>query len=298
MKESVLVLGSCCVDVLIRVEHLPKREEDLQPLGQRFRPGGCAYNAAHLLGVNGADVTFVTPVGLRGVFGPFLLPLLRSQPWVKPVVLPLGENGCCYCLVEPGGERSFLSVHGVEYSFDPAWIAEYSRRRFDWCYVCGLEVEEATGGALVDWLERAAVGRILYAPGPRLAQIPAERARRMLALRPVLHLNLVEALQLSGAPELSEASARLYAATGQPVVITLGQDGAAVRDRDSLRLIPPCPAARVVDTVGAGDAHAGALLLGLSSGMTLDESAALANRAAARVVATEGATLDEKLNGF
>ena len=43
---------------------------------------------------------------------------------------------------------------------------------------------------------------------------------------------------------------------------------------------------------------AAAMLLGLSGGMTLDESAALANRAAARVVETEGATLDEKLDGF
>ena len=50
----------------------------------------------------------------------------------------------------------------------------------------------------------------------------------------------------------------------------------------------------VVDTIGAGDAHAGAVMLGLSRGMTLADAAALANRVCAKVVETEGATLSDE----
>ena len=50
----------------------------------------------------------------------------------------------------------------------------------------------------------------------------------------------------------------------------------------------------MVDTIGAGDAHAGAVMLGLSRGMTLADAAALANRVCAKVVETEGATLSDE----
>ena len=44
MDKNVLVIGSTCVDVIIRVDHLPRTEENLHPESQRFAIGGCAYN--------------------------------------------------------------------------------------------------------------------------------------------------------------------------------------------------------------------------------------------------------------
>ncbi|MBR6027946.1 MAG: carbohydrate kinase family protein [Clostridia bacterium] len=296
MRDTVLVIGSTCVDVLIRVEHLPRREDNLHPAGQRFMVGGCAYNVAQVLAQGRAELTYVTPVGMQGVFGPFLLPMLRALPWARPIALEDKENGCCYCLIEPDGERTFLSIHGAEYTFDPAWMEGLEQKHFDWCYVCGLDVEEPTGEALVDWLEAAPIGRLFYAPGPRIRLMPPERTQRLLALRPILHLNRAEALTLSGAETLEDAADFLYAETAQPVIITLGAEGAAVRDGEGLHLVPGCPVSHVVDTVGAGDAHAGALLLGLSRGLPLEKATALANQAAARAVMVEGASV--KLEGI
>ena len=175
MENQVLVIGSTCVDVIIRVDHLPHTEENLHPDGQQFAIGGCAYNAANILGRGGAPVTFVTPVGLQGVFGAFVRDRLQTLPFAQPVYLPDAANGCCYCLVEAGGERTFLSIHGAEYSFDPAWMARYAAERYAYGYVCGLEIEEKTGGLLADYLKTAPIDRILYAPGPRGAQIAPER---------------------------------------------------------------------------------------------------------------------------
>ena len=46
MDKRVLVIGSTCVDVIIRVDHLPKTEENMHPHSQTFQVGGCAYNIA------------------------------------------------------------------------------------------------------------------------------------------------------------------------------------------------------------------------------------------------------------
>ncbi|MBQ9010935.1 MAG: carbohydrate kinase family protein [Clostridia bacterium] len=292
MNKSVLVLGSSCVDVIIRVNHLPKREENLHPDSQQFRLGGCACNVAHILGHGGAALTFVTPIGMKGVFGPWVLGALKDLSWASPVILEEAENGCCYCLVEPDGERTFMSIHGAEYTFSAEWMRPFENRSFDYAYVCGLEVEEKTGGDLVTWLEHAPLRNLFYAPGPRGIHIPAERTNRLLALHPILHLNRNEALQMSGADSPEAAMTVLHGRTGRPVILTLGAEGALILDTDgTIRPVPGVPHVRVMDTIGAGDAHAGAILLGLSRGWPLTRSVELANRVSALVVAQEGAVL-------
>ena len=292
--KNVLVIGSTCVDVIIRVDHLPRTEENLHPESQRFAIGGCAYNVANILGRAGADMTFVTPVGRKGVFGPFVREALERLSFASMVDLPDAQNGCCYCFVEKTGERTFCSIHGAEYTFDPAWMAPHAGKRFDYAYVCGLEIEERTGDALIGYLETAPVDTIIYAPGPRGATIPKGRTDRLLALRPVLHLNESEALALSGEGELDDAMRSLFARTGRPVIVTRGAKGADWIDETGRHSVPGAPCEAVVDTIGAGDAHIGAVLSGLCHGLSLEQALTMANRVSAAVVATSGATLSDE----
>ena len=292
--KNVLVIGSTCVDVIIRIDHLPRTEENLRPESQRFAVGGCAYNVANILGRAGADMTFVTPVGRQGVFGGFVRAQLERLGFSDYVDLPDAQNGCCYCFVEKTGERTFCSIHGAEYTFDPAWMAPYADRAFDYGYVCGLEVEERTGSQLVSWLETAPIGTILYAPGPRGVRVKKELTDRLFALRPMLHLNAGEAKAMSGYDDLDDALRALHARTGNTVIATMGSDGVRCLEDGTLYSVVGEPAERVIDTIGAGDSHAGATLLGLSRGLSLRSSLALANRVSAAVVATDGATLSDE----
>ena len=295
MAGRILVIGSSCVDVILQLDHLPVTEEDMHPKSQRFRMGGCAYNAANILGKAGADVTFVTPVGLKGLFGPFVLRAVEEQPWVHPVRLEDVENGCCYCLVEKDGERTFLSVHGVEYTFSPAWMQDVMEKPFDFIYVSGLEVEERTGDALTAFLEGLKGGTVFYAPGPRILTIPAGRQERILNLHPVLHLNRQEACRFTGMDDPEAAALSLHERTENAVIVTLGKDGALAVDRRGRKAFAPgVQAERVVDTIGAGDAHAGMMLYGFARGMDQERALTLANRVSAMVVGVEGASLEKE----
>ena len=291
--KNVLVIGSTCVDVILRVDHLPKTEENIHPQSQRFAIGGCAYNVANILGRAGADMTFITPVGREGVFGPFVREALEPLGYATMIDLPDAQNGCCYCFVEKNGERTFASVHGAEYTFDPAWMAPYEGKAFDYGYVCGLEVEEHTGEKLVAWLETAKIGTIVYAPGPRGMRVKKELTDRLYALHPVLHINSSEAKALSGCDDLDDALRALHAQTGNTVIATMGAKGVRCLEEGRLYTVAGTPAEHVVDTIGAGDSHAGATLLGLCRGMTLEESLFMANGVSAAVVQTDGATLSD-----
>lgn len=292
--KSVLVIGSTCVDVIIRVDHLPKTEENIHPYSQRFAIGGCAYNVANILGRAGADLTFVTPVGRKGVFGSFVRDHLQTLGFADYVDLPDAQNGCCYCYVESNGERTFVSIHGAEYTFDPSWMERYAQKRFDYAYVCGLEIEEHTGEHLIEYLESAPIGTIVYAPGPRGMRIKKELTDRLFALHPMLHLNSAEAKALSGMDDLDDALRTLHARTGNAIVATLGAEGARCMENGALYTVSGKQADHVVDTIGAGDSHCGTMLLGLCRGLSMKDALSMANRVSCAVVQTDGATLSDE----
>lgn len=292
--KNVLVIGSTCVDVILRVDHLPRTEENIHPESQRFAIGGCAYNVANILGRAGARMTFITPVGRKGVFGPFVREALEPLGYATMIDLPDEQNGCCYCFVEKNGERTFASVHGAEYTFSPAWMKPYEDTAYDYGYVCGLEVEERTGEALVAWLETAKIGTLFYAPGPRGVRVKKELTDRLYALHPVLHINEGEAKALSGCADLDDALRTLHLLTGNTVIATMGARGVRCIEDGRIYTVAGTPASHVIDTIGAGDSHAGATLLGLCRGLSLPDSLAMANAVSAAVVQTSGATLSDE----
>lgn len=289
--KRLLIIGSTCVDVILRLDHLPTTGEDMHPV-QRFAMGGCAFNVAQVPKAYDVDLRFVTPIGDHGVFSDFVRAHLSNAGFRGPITVPDSENGCCYCLVERSGERTFLSVHGIEYSFHAAYMDAFADERFDYTYICGLEVEEKTGGELVAWLEAHPdiAGTVVYAPGPRGIEVDADRTERILAMHPILHLNEQEAQALADTetdPVLSAAQA-LHAKTGNMVIVTRGADGVLWISADGSVHSAPSVPATVVDTIGAGDSHCGAVLTGLTLGWSEDDTMRFANQVASEVVAQEG----------
>lgn len=300
--KRLLIIGSTCVDVILRLDHLPTTGEDMHPV-QRFAMGGCAFNVAQVPKAYDVDLRFVTPIGDHGVFSDFVRAHLDNAGFRGPITVPDSENGCCYCLVERSGERTFLSVHGIEYSFHAEYMDAFAGERFDYTYICGLEVEETTGGELVAWLEAHPdiAGTVVYAPGPRGIEVEADRTERILAMHPILHLNEQEAQALAGMsdsenPVLAAAQA-LHAKTQNMVIVTCGADGVLWISADGSVHSAPSVPSTVVDTIGAGDSHCGAVLTGLTLGWSEDDTMRFANQIASEVVAQEGGAYIRRVHG-
>ena len=143
----------------------------------------------------------------------------------------------------------------------------------------------------MEYFEEERGPKLFFAPGPRGTRLPGERLNRILALSPVLHINEQEALELGGRDCVADAAAALYQITGSPVIVTLGERGAYCRESEEHAYVIPGIPSRVVDTIGAGDSHIGAILAGLQKGSSLRDAIAAANQVAAAVVSQEGAIL-------
>ena len=285
---QTLVIGSTVVDVVLNIPVLPKRGEDINITNARYSIGGCAYNVFKTLRVFDSQALLCSPVG-SGVYGRMVREHLESKK-IGPFINLEIENGCCYCLVEPDGERSFLSHHGAEYLFSRSWMERLDFSKVSDIFICGLEVEEPTGAEIVDFVYQHTDKELFFAPGPRIMHIGAEKMGKLLMRRdnagrgPLLHLNEKEALSFTGKHDIGEAARALCDKTGNSAVITMGERGCFCFSADASFYAPAFPA-KVIDTVGAGDAHCGALIACLKKGMNLEEACLSANRAAAAVVA-------------
>lgn len=293
-EKQILVIGSTVADVIIHLEHLPKTGEDVHVIRQSVSLGGCAYNVFHTIRLFKAPCILFSPVG-GGVYGDFVRQSLAGQGIKSPIPAPAQENGCCYCFVEKSGERTFISHHGAEYRFLPEWFGLIDSGSVGSVYLCGLELEEDTGIHIVRYLEQHPDYKIFFAPGPRILRVPKELMRRLFALCPILHLNETEALSYTGESTAEEAARALRRMTQNAVIITLGERGACVHSKTAASAVyVPGVKAVQTDTIGAGDAHIGAVMAKLSQGSSLETAVTDANRVSAAVVETEGALLSEE----
>lgn len=297
--RKALMIGSTVADVMIRVDHLPSLEEDVNPFGQTVALGGCCYNAANMLRLYKVPYTLFTPVG-TGVFGTYVKNQLNEKG-IEPVLFPREENGCCYCIVDAQGNRTFLAVHGAEYRFYPEWFEEINSREYTDAYVCGLELEEDSGAHIVSFLQNNPHLNLYYAPSARILYVPDDRMDAVLACHPTLHLNRRESLSWlrhRGYLDRDDVSSEmllemLYEKSGNTVIMTDGANGAYAFDGARHYYEPAAPA-ESVDGTGAGDCHIGTMMACAMMGKGLQESLHIAARNAALVVSRPGAALEEE----
>lgn len=304
--KKILLIGSTCVDVIIEIDHLPHTAEDVQPKRQTLALGGCAYNAANIVRQSGVPYTFITPVG-TGMYGDYIRKSFTDRK--LPIhVSPDAENGCCYCLVDANGERTFLSVHGAEYTFQREWMKAIDLSEISMIYVCGIEIEEPTGNDIISWLEDHRGPQLFFAPGPRIRQIGLEKMKRLYQLNPILHINEEEAFELSylicsnfqpdvdfSAVSLLDAAHTIQNCTHNTVLITKGDKGSCCLEigKDTLTEVPGIKTT-VVDTIGAGDSHIGQVMASRAMGCSWQEALNQANKVSAKVVSVKGAGLTDE----
>ncbi len=275
-KRKVLLAGSSCVDVHVYIDHLPEKEEDINARDMVLTPGGCARNAAEVLKKENVPFTFLTPQG-SGTFGDFMRDHLKSLD-VTPVDVP-GENGACFCLVTPEGDRTFLTVHGAEYDFPEDLFDHTDLKDYAFLYLSGIDVEADRNGVLTSAAERFAKEgvRLFFAPGPRIRYLTDTVLSTLLSMRPVLHLNRreYEALDRRLDSHLEEKTHAL--------IITNGASPVEVRENRTRTFCPTVPVVQK-DGTGAGDAHAGSVLAGLCRGEDLVTSVLHANKVSAEKI--------------
>lgn len=290
---KALIIGAVFVDVVVRVPELPTSGSDVTGHDQVSHVGGCAYNVYGAVRAMEGLADLFVPVG-RGQFADVVRATFAAQRIpVKLDVSGSTDNGWDLAFVEPNGERSFLTLNGVEQQWQPEWFDHVELASYDCFYVNGYELEDPTTARVIlaALRKRRPATPIVFDPSPRAGYLDLATVQAVLALNVIVHCNEVELAQLMPTGDsTTDKMRRLFARTHQPVVVTLGARGTCYYDGTTTKVLSGV-STPVVNTIGAGDTHCGALVAGLMAGASLGSTLEQANLLAARVVGQEKGSL-------
>lgn len=291
MTGHIVVVGDVMTDIIVVPEGPLVRGSDRRA-AIRSRPGGSGANQAVWLGAMGAPVKFAARVGAAD----------RAQLdvhfrfWgVEAVLAPDTEapSGVLVTIVDPDGERSFLTDRGANLTLSPADLppALLDGARHVACSGYSYFAERprsAVRGFVALARERQVKTSIDPASVGFLREVGVEAFLSWTEGADLLFANREEAETLSGASGPDDQM-RILGRRFARVVLKRGAEGAAVGDTNGIAFTLPAPAVEVRDTSGAGDAFAAGFLAAELRGEQPEACLAAGIAAGSRAVQTVGA---------
>ncbi|MEG3694050.1 PfkB family carbohydrate kinase [Vibrio coralliirubri] len=285
-QRQLCLIGAAVVDIVTETPALPKRGTDVELTEKGIHVGGCALNIAIALKKLGVESINALPIG-QGKWADIITAAMAKKGLTSSLQDPSGDNGWCLALVEPDGERTFLSVSGVENNWNQQALEQLKLQDNAIIYLSGYQLSSACGEQIVTWLETLPSGIELFIDfGPRIGDIPKPLFDRLIKLKPTVSLNRQEA-ELLGMQDINTFVEQWHNGYGCPLILRIDSDGALFATQDGYGNVAPFKAT-VVDTIGAGDTHAGGVLAGLASGWELPDAILLGNAVASYVVSHVG----------
>lgn len=282
----------CCdtvlVDVVLSVSRIPERAGDVRAADQLVTTGG-GFNAMSAAARFGQRVVYAGLLG-TGPFADLAAADLAREAIEAPLERPGDlDTGICVVLVEPDGERTFVTAAGAEGRLRRRDLDALGAGAGDVVLVSGYNVMyPGEAEVYLDWLATLDEGvRVAFDPATRIADVPTAHLEAALARADWLLCNASEARALSGEADPAVAASSL-ARPGLAIVVRDGPRGCVVALRPGGATAVEAVAVEAVDTNGAGDVHNGVFLAELLGGSPAATAARWANAAAAVAVTRRG----------
>ncbi|MDF7663255.1 ribokinase [Bifidobacterium sp. ESL0763] len=282
ISGSISIVGSMNADYTVTTERLPQPGETLNGGPLQILPGGKSGNQAAVAARIGANVTMFGAVG-SDANGDFLLGRLQDAGVDTSHVRHVGgASGTTVITVDAKGENTIIYSAGSNAKVDMDYVNSQKETLLA-SSVLGLCLESPmeTVTATAKMCHDAGI-KVLLNDSPFTAELPEE----LIRYADVLLVNEHEMAQLLGIGEPEDGdwlgsdwgaiAASMHEFGFKEAIVTLGGDGAVVIDADGSTHHVEAATVDAKDTTGCGDAFMGTLLAGLSSGLSIRDSASLA----------------------
>ncbi|MCR9089340.1 MAG: carbohydrate kinase family protein [Rhodobacteraceae bacterium] len=277
---ELLCVGDIDMDLVIRVPHLPGRDEKISGDPVARAPGGMAANVA--VGANrlGTPTRLVGAVGDDAMGREALGYLAREGVDLSHVETRAGAaTFFCVILLDESGEKALVRAVSDTFLPDPARLRSAAFKGIR--HVHMTFTDPVLSRRTVALAQEAGAGLSLDLEAADWIEDPAHMRQ------------LVDAVDLLFTSATSRAAVEarlgpLTAGPGKTIVTTAGAEGAMVEHAAGTARVDG-HRVDVVDTLGAGDAFAAAFLHSLLGGAAPADALGFANAAAALSVRAYGA---------
>ncbi|MEU9155889.1 carbohydrate kinase family protein [Streptomyces sp. NPDC048417] len=252
-----LFCGDIAFDVALRVARFPEPDEKTHAFENLVGAGGVVANSAVACVRQGVGAALLAVVG-DDVFGAYATSHLAARGvGVTGVTTTPGRTAVSVCTLAEDGEKRLVYTSSVSQYPPPERLREADLDGVDWIHTSCLHP-----GAAAVLAERARAAGI-----PLSVDLePPALGHGVAALAPALYGAEVVFLNDRAAAEVGDV--RGFSARHRlgSVVRTQGPRGAVLTDGSGEVAVTPPPAARIVDTTGAGDCLAGVYIARTLSG--------------------------------
>ena len=211
---------------------------------------------------------------------------------------PDGVTGECISMITPDGERTLVTHLGITQTLSLAEVDEAALATAKYLYIEGYLVSSPT--ALEAVLATQAIAKkhqvkiaLTLSDVGMVENFKTEFNALFENGVDLLFCNEDEAKLWTGERDRAQAALALGHYT-KAFAMTLSGDGAIVTGVDGTPTFVAAEKVQALDTTGAGDTFAGAVLFDLSRGATLEAATARAHQLAKQVVSRFGARLDRQ----
>ena len=276
-SRRVTVMGSYVADLAFRLDRLPAWGETIMGRSFQLGPGGKGSNQAVAAARSGAQVAFISKLG-PDPFGEIARTLYRTEGIDTQFIFSTpNPTGAAAILIDAAkGENAIVVFPGACFELTPAEVDQAAELiAASAIFVAQLELPLAT-------VEHGL--RLAHSQGIPTILNPAPAAPLPETIYPLcdyLTPNESEAATLTGIPVTDLASAERAAIAllnrgVRNVILTLGAQGALIKNSTLTHHVPAIDAGPVVETTGAGDAFNGGLAIALAEGRDLIEATTFA----------------------
>jgi len=273
-NKRITVLGSFVADLAFRTHKAPAWGETIMGPDFKLGPGGKGSNQAVAAARLGAKVSFISKLG-RDPFGELARNTYLQEGIDSTFVFETRDHstGAAAILVDDvKGENAIVVFPGACFHVTAEEIDQARARIADSAvFMTQLELQIPSVEHGLKVARDSGVPTILNpAPGVALDD-------RVLKLCDYVTPNESEAAILTGMPvktiaDAERAADALLARGAKNAIITLGAQGAFVKNTRVKRHVPAVDAGRVVETTGAGDAFNGGFAVALAEGKDILEA--------------------------
>jgi ribokinase len=283
-RPAIAVVGSTNIDLVAYTQRIPGPGETL--VGDRFEMGfgGKGANQAVMARLLGADVAMINCLG-SDPYGDMTLENFASFGIdTTHIHRADGASGVAPIWVEPDGTNRIIIVPGANNALTPVQASDAVRSFDNVSVVVGqLEIPQTvTAAGFAAAREMGTVTILNPAPAAPLDSGLLAETTRLIP-------NEVEFALLAGRPATDDQALIDFAGeTGVRLLVTVGEDGAALVTKNGGILRIDTPERDALDTTGAGDAFVGAFAFGLANGMDEMDAIRLGNMCASESVTRTG----------
>ena len=278
MENKVIVIGAVNMDICGTAEkELIMR--DSNPGSVSMTVGGVGHNIAVNLRNLGLGVKLIAAIG-SDLYGEGLLKSCLDDGLDMSLARYVEGSSSCYLYINDEKGDLALAVCDTDISgcIDP----EYLSRHLDEINAAdALVIDGNLPPETLVWIADNVTVPLYADP------VSVRKSERLIPVLPKLRAikpNDLEAMYMTGEPSPEKAALSLLKSGVKRVFVSLGECGMIAAEGDSLITLP-CSVTKLVNTAGAGDAATAAMVWAGIRGLSLEDTAIAANRAAAAAIA-------------